>query len=531
MALLNSPTELLARNLRLAPDAVAFIDGERVITYARFDGMCRRTAAWLTARGIRPGDKVAVWLVNRVEWLALYFALARIGAALVAVNTRYRSHEVEYILERSGARMLVLELNFRSIDFPAVLAKVNAQAAVALEQVAVLNPGEGAVPDTVLGKSACTFDLALLPDEDATVTGTPDSLSILFTTSGTTSGPKLVMHSQRTVVLHSQRVAAGYGFEAEGVCLLGVLPLCGVFGFDGVLGAFAAGKPVVLMEAFDARTAAGLIARHQITHLFGSDEMFRRLLDEVEGERPFPSLRVCGYAWFQPWAEDIGRQAWRRGVPLVGLYGSSEVHALFSLQRPQLDDSERVKGGGLPCNPTAQIRIRDIDTGELLPADRPGAIEIRADSNFVGYLNNPQATHAAIDAEGFFATGDVGYLRQDGSFVYQMRQGDAMRLGGFLVSPAEIEDVLKEQPGVQDCQVVGVDIDDQVRCAAFVILDAGAVLDEAALKAAAASVLAAFKVPARIWAVESFPRTQSANGDKIQRAKLREMATQRLDEA
>src|SRR5690606_33506494 len=138
MALLSSLTELLARHVRERPDEVAFIEGDREITYAQFDHMRRATAAWLAEKGIRPGDKVAVWLVNRIEWLALYFGLAHIGAALVAVNTRYRSHELDYILERSGARMLVLELNFRSIDFPAVLANVSPKAAHAVEQVVVL---------------------------------------------------------------------------------------------------------------------------------------------------------------------------------------------------------------------------------------------------------------------------------------------------------------------------------------------------------------------------------------------------------
>jgi acyl-CoA synthetase (AMP-forming)/AMP-acid ligase II len=126
---------LLERHLAERPGAVAFVEGERAITYAEFDVLQRNAAAWLTANGVRAGDHVAVWLVNRIEWLALLFGLARIGATLVAVNTRYRTAELEYILAQSGARMLVLQLNFRQIDFPAVLAEVDASKLPSLEQV------------------------------------------------------------------------------------------------------------------------------------------------------------------------------------------------------------------------------------------------------------------------------------------------------------------------------------------------------------------------------------------------------------
>ena len=167
------------------------------------------------------------------------------------------------------------------------------------------------------------------------------------------------------------------------------------------------------------------------------------------------------------------------------------------------------------------------EPASVVPPGQSGEIEIWADTNFAGYLNNPQASQAAVDKDGFFHTGDIGYLREDGSFVYQTRQGDAMRLAGYLVSPAEIEDVLKAQPGVADVQVVAIDIATRTRVVAFAIALPGCQLDEARLLAAAAHTLAAFKVPAHVWFVDSFPVTQGANGTKIQRAKLREMALEK----
>jgi fatty-acyl-CoA synthase len=534
--LLQTMPALLARNVAQRGDAIAFIDGEREISYREFDRMAAHTAAWLHQQGVRPGDRVAVWLVNRMEWLAMYFGLARLGAAMMTVNTRYRSHELAYILERSEASLLVLQLNFRKIDFPAVLRDVPADAARTLQKVVVVDAGAAAMPPSVLGKPTVAFDLAGLQDAAMAPVddvSSPEAHSILFTTSGTTSGPKLVLHPQRTVTTHSQRVAPAYGFTEEGTRLLAALPFAGVFGFNAAMAAFAAGKPIVVMDTFDGPGAAQLINRHRITHVFGSDEMFRRIIENGRGDLPFPSARVFGFACFHPGIVEYTQAAWARGIPMIGLYGSSEVQALFSLQQRALPLEERIKGGGMPASHGigAEVRIRDVDSGELVAAGQSGAVEIRADTNFIGYLNNPEATARAIDADGFFRTGDVGYLRADGSFVYVTRQGDAMRLGGYLVSPVEIEDVIKTVPGVADVQVVSVDIGNQARPVAFVIAEAGSSPAEQDMVRAAGAALAAFKVPARIWLVDEFPTTQSSNGTKIQRVKLRDMALQRLAQA
>ena len=519
---------LLARNLALRGDAVAFVEGRRAVTYREFDAMVRRSAAWLAAQGVQPGDRVAVWLVNRIEWLAIYFGLARLGAALMAVNTRYRSHELAYILERSQASLLVLQLNFRKIDFPAVLRDVPPESALALRKIIVVDAGDN-LPAQVLGRPTVGFDLAALPDADAPDRATPDAPCVLFTTSGTTSGPKLVVHTQHTIARHGQNVAGGFGLGPDDTRLLAALPLCGTFGLTGVMAAFAAGRPVVLMDTFDGPEAARLLNAQRITHLFGSDEMYQRIIENAPaGDRPFPTVRVFGFASFQPGVLDVTQSAWARGMPMIGLYGSSEVQALFSLQERTLPLEDRILGGGRPACPEARVRIRDVETGALLPPGQVGAIEIKSPTNFVGYFNNPEATAKSIDAEGYFSTGDAGYLREDGSFVYQARLGDAMRLGGYLVSPAEIEDVVKTVPGVQDVQIVAVEIGPQFKPVAFVIAQPGQAPDEAAILAAAGAVLAPFKVPARVWLVDEFPVTQSSNGTKIQRVKLREMALQRL---
>ena len=515
---------MLADHLTHRPDAPAFIEEGRAVSYREFDLLCRQSAAWAAAQGIQSGDRVAVWLVNRVEWLALWFALARAGAALVAVNTRYRAAELEYILQRSGACMLVLQLNFKKIDFPAVLQGVDAAALTALARVAVFGAGLN-MPQTILGRPTATFDPRGHEPVGCVDQSDPDAACIMFTTSGTTKGPKLVIHSQRTLALHSQRIARAYGFDQPGAALLGALPFCGVFGLNAVMGAFAAGAPVCVMETFDGARAAGLIRDHQLTHAFGSDEMFDRIFDHAPGHHPFPSARVFGFGAFHRSGEDFAAPLRQRCVPLAGLYGSSEVQALFSLQREHLPLAQVIDGGGLPASgPAAQVRVRDVESGALLPAGASGEIEIRADTNFLGYYNDPEATAEAVLQDGFFRTGDIGRLREDGSFVYETRRGDAMRLAGFLVSPAEIEDVIKRLPEVADAQVVAVEMNGQSRCVAFVIAAPGATPDPAAVIAWAVASMAPFKVPAAVWQVTEFPVTQGPNGVKIQRGKLREMA-------
>src|SRR4029079_12247958 len=190
---------------------------------------------------------------------------------------------------------------------------------------------------------------------------------------------------------------------------------------------------------------------------------------------------------------------------------------------------ERIQGGGAPvAGVKAEVRVRDVDTAQLLPAGKSGELEIRAPGNFAGYWNDPQATAQAIGSDGFFRTGDIGSVRGDGTFVYETRRGDAMRLAGFLVSPMEVEEVIKEHAGVADVQVVAVEIAGHARCVAFVIPAAHGPASEADVIAIASRRLAAFKVPARVWFVAEFPTTQSANGVKIQRGKLREMALANL---
>jgi fatty-acyl-CoA synthase len=213
------------------------------------------------------------------------------------------------------------------------------------------------------------------------------------------------------------------------------------------------------------------------------------------------------------------------GLRVSGLYGSSEVQALFSTQ----DDlqgtlEERGLGGGWPVSPHAQVRTRDVNSGALLPHGEAGELEIKAPSQMMGYFGNAEATREAVTEDGFYRTGDLGYTLADGRFIFLARLGDALRLSGFLVSPAQIESVIAEHPSVEACQVVGIDRNGETRPYAFVTCPAGISFDEAQVLAFARERMARYKLPVRVVRLDAFPTVQSANAIKVQKAKLRDMA-------
>ncbi len=517
---------MVTRHLEQVPDCCALIVGDRRISYAELDQMGRSAAKWLREQDIGHGDRVAVWLVNRPEWLALMLGLSRIGAVLVAVNTRYRTAELQHILSASGARILIMQAHFRKIDFQALLEDLEPGTVPDLEAIAVLEPA--AEMPRLAGCSTLFFpDLEAPNAPDMADDSSENDLAMLFTTSGTTKLPKLVMHTQRSLASHAYSVARAFRFDQPGAGLLAPLPFCGTFGLVPVMTALAAGTPMAVMETFDAEPAVELIRKHKLTHLFGSDEMYSLIIEAMPEEFRFESLRMCGFAAFQTGAEELSRAADARGIPLAGVYGSSEVQALFSIQAAEGNLQDRCKGGGFPADPHGQLRVRHTESGQLLEPEQSGVLEIRAEGNFAGYFNDPEATTDAVDEEGFFSTGDIGYLRRDGAFVYQTRAGDAIRLSGFLVNPAEIEDLLRDCPGIAEAQVIGADVDGKSACVAFVIAEPDTDIDAEGIRAWLKSVIAPFKVPARVWFLDAFPVTESANGTKIQRAKLRQMAANR----
>ena len=505
----------------LPSNSVAIDDDHRHWTVGDLQSESRRLASGLRALGIGPGDRVALWLPNIPQWLALFFACARIGAIAVSVNTRFRANEVEDIVGRSGCRMLVLWPTFKGIDFAGILGAVDPAALSSLTDIVAFSTAGESVDFRFAGRRCSAYADLARHDEEAMPAADAESRCVIFTTSGTTRAPKFVCHTQKGIVQHIRDVAVGFGMTTPGSRVLQALPLCGVFGFTQALAALAGGAPMRMMAIFDEVDAAAVMQAECITHVNGSDEMLVRLLASRPEPRPFPHLRSFGFARFNPALDDLVERAQARGVIACGLYGMSECLALYALQPLTMPAAERSKGGGALISPQASVRVCDPETGRVLAAGEQGELELRGPSLLLEYYGNPQASKDAFTADGWFRSGDLGYLEADGRF------GDVLRLGGFLTSPQEIEAVLEAEPSVAGAQVVGVNLDGEPVAVGFVIASDQAEFREDELREWCRSRLAGYKVPRRIFRIDEFPTTPSANGTKIQRTKLRQLAIER----
>jgi fatty-acyl-CoA synthase len=490
----------------------------RTLTFGQLNDASRRVGTSLVGLGVERGDRVGIWLPNIPEWLVLYLACARVGAIAVSVNTRFRSAEVEDIVGRAACKVLALWPGFKNIDFAGILAEVNPDALTALESIIVFRP-ENSDP-VIPGRRTIDFDALLAAPPMMEDRGEPDSPCTIFTTSGTTGVPKFVLHGQRGITRHAREAAVGHGYLEEGARLLQILPFCGTFGLAQAMASFAAQRPVVLQTVFDAAEAVALGREYRVTHFNASDEMIARMLDATDDPRPLPDLRFCGFARFAGISGLLERAA-ARGVRMRGLYGMSECQALFALQ--PADNAERIGlAGGRPVSPAAAVRVCHPDTGTELPPGEEGEIQVRGPSVMQGYFQNPEATEKAFTDDGYLRTGDIGYATPDGGFVYTTRAGDALRMGGFMVAPAEIERYLERHPAVRTSAVVAGA--KPGTCVAFVEPEPGAAVTEQELSAFCGEGLARFKVPARIYLLEELPTVPSANGAKIRRNLLREWA-------
>ena len=467
----------------------ALIHHDRTITARELAERAARVAGGLAATGIGAGDRVAVWLPNRPEWLELHVALARLGALTVAVNTRFRAHEVRDLLERSEARAVAFAPGFKGIAFEDILGDAP------VDRIRVGGPEYA----------------ALLEHEPAPDASGPGAPCVAFTSSGTTGRPKLVVHAQGGIVAHARAVAAGFGYDAPDCVALAMLPLCGVFGHSSALGALAGGAPVVLQEAFDAGEAARLVERHRVTHANGSDAMLLRLLEAS----PDPPLREAGFAAFDGDPRAVVDAADAAGTTAYMCYGSTEVQALLAHAPQDGTPERRAIAGGRPVSPATQVRVA---------AD--GELEIRGPSVMAGYLGDEQPD---LTDDGFLRSGDLGRELDDG-FAFTARRGDALRLGGFLVSPHEIEAFLEQGDDIAEALVVAVEHEGAQRPVAFAVARDGAVLDEAAALERCRGSLAAFKVPRRMLELGELPATDSPNGRKVQRSELRRLAAEALQE-
>ncbi|MCA8927074.1 MAG: AMP-binding protein [Alphaproteobacteria bacterium] len=516
---------LLAAAAESAPAVPALIEAGRTTSYAALDDLSRRFATGLSALGLGQGDRIALWLPNTPAHYALTFAVWRMGATVVGVNTRFRAKEVEDIVGRTGARALVFWPGFKDIDFEAILAAIDPAALRGLEMV-IAHDVDGApnVPASVLGRPvhrlSALADAAPMAEDH----GGPDVPAQIFTTSGTTSAPKFVLHAHASLEEHAQRVSAHWRMQAPDAVFFQTAPLCGTVGLVNLTLSAAARTPQVIQALFDPAEAGELIKRHKVTHLVITDEVLVRMLEGEAEQRPYPSLRLVIAFGVNPPLPSHREAFERAGIYANNAFGMSECLAYMALRPRDVPLAEAMFGGGFPVNPASGIRVRDQETGDLCPPGVPGEIEVSGPTLMLEYADNPEANARAWTEDGWLRTGDLGQMREDGCLVYLSRINDMLRLSGFLVSPAEIEAELEKEPGIAKAQVISINTARGVRAFGFVELKPDADFDEQALIARCRRNLANYKCPVRVVAVEEWPLAISPNTIKIQRVKLREWA-------
>jgi fatty-acyl-CoA synthase len=498
--------------------------GQR-LTFADLARGVDRAAKGLIALGIRPGDKVALWLLNRPEWIEAAFAVMKIGGVLVPINTRLRTEDVAYIADQSDSTALILAERSGPIDYLAMVRELVppgvASAATRLPKLRhIVLFGDEPRPDTVawsavLSRGAAVDDASLAARADAV---DPEDLAFLMYTSGTTGFPKGAMHCHRIVRNVTDRAFRLAITERDVIMMY--LPLFHLFAFsEGLLTSMVSGARQVLTEGFDPAESLDLMARERATVLHGFDTHYKELIEAQERDpRDIGRIRTGIAAAGMQSSTAIARRARKVFGPLVSGFGMSEIGVGVAIGALDSTEEQCCEASGFPA-PGYEVRIVDPETGHDQPAEVPGEILARGYTLMRGYYEKPEATAAAIDADGWLHTGDMGLLRADGHLRFMGRYKDMLKIGGENVDPMEVEAFLMTHPAVNLVAVVSFpDARLSEVGVAFVRLEPGQALTEDDVLAHCRGRIASFKIPRRVIFVDDFPMTSSG---KIQKVKLR----------
>ncbi|GAA2881307.1 hypothetical protein GCM10010472_44280 [Pseudonocardia halophobica] len=504
--------ELLAGHAETRPDQIAYIDDQRSLTYGDLAGTTAQIAGHLQRMGVRPGDRVLLYLDNRVEVAESYLAVPRAGAVAVCANPQAATAEVAHILTDSGSRVVITDA--------AHLAIVRELARGAdLLAVVVVGDAEGA-PGPVEEVAYADLLAALPIEAPRDCLGLDDTAWMLYT-SGTTGRPKGVYLTQRGcfwVVAACWAPILGLGPDDV---VLSALPLFHSYALVlCVLGVFAVGATTRLLSRFSVTDTASRFTggpEGDVTVFPGVPTMFHYLLDRV-GDQGFsaPALRACVSAGaILPAAVNEKFEA-AFGIRLLDGYGITETSTMVTMNWPT---GTRVMGScGLPL-PGLSVRLVDPQSGKDVMPGEEGELWVQGPNVTPGYHNLPEAT-AAVLVDGWYRTGDLarrdahGYLRISG------RTKELIIRGGENIYPAEVEDALIASDQVKDAAVVGMPhLHLGEIPVAFVVPITPGHLDHEAVLAVARARLSSFKLPERLIECEDIPRTGSG---KILRFRLQE---------
>lgn len=499
------------------PDREALVGSGRRLTYAQLRAEVTRLAARLHGLGVRKGDKVAILMGNRPEWVLSALAITSLGGVMVALNTWSTAPELDYLIRHSDATYIIATPAFLKYDYARMLGELGPLA----ERFPLLR-GVLAVGDTVPegwlplhGDGANEKDAESARAELARLAETvrPGDPAFLLYTSGSTSRPKGVQLLHAGLIENMWNIGERQHVTERDRLWLSVSLFWGLGCVNAMMNLLTHGGCIVLQEHFDAGEALRLIESERCTMLYGTPNMVQALSEHPERPlRDLGSLRG-GMAMGTP--EQIMRAIDLGAREVCNIYGMSETYGNSHVTDVRDPLEKRLRSVGRPLPGVTQM-IVDPETGREQPAGQTGEIRLRG---YVtpGYYKDPALTAHCFDERGFFRTGDLGCVDEDGYLYFRGRLKEMVKTGGINVSPAEVEEAIMSHPAVSLAHVVGVpdDCRDEI-LAAVVVLDGDAGVSPEALIRHCRERLAAYKVPrlVRIVTEQELPLTTTGKVQK-----------------
>jgi len=531
--------ELWAKN---TPDKeyIVYSDRNLRFTWAQFNQRVDEAALGFLAIGVKKGDHVGVWAQNVPEWLTYMYACAKIGAVYVTVNTSYKQHELEYLVENSDMHTLCItdgtwDSNYVDMTYEMLpelrqsqRGQLKSPRFPKMKNVVYIGQEKfrgmySASELLLLGKN---MDIQTLKDIQKTVV--PDDVMMMQYTSGTTGFPKGVMLSHYNLANNGYLTGEHMNFtDKDKLCVC--VPLFHCFGVTlATTNCLTHGCTQVMVERFDPLVVLASIHKERCTGLYGVPTMFIAELNHPMFDMfDMSSLRTGIMAGALCPIELMKRVSEKMYMQITSVYGLTECSP--GMTQTRIDDSFEVRTTtvGTPYEFT-EVVVMNPETGEILPDETQGEICCRGYLNMKGYYKNPNATAEAIDKDGWLHSGDLGIRDEQGNYRITGRIKDMIIRGGENIYPREIEEYLYHLEGVKDIQVAGIASEKYgEEVGAFIILKEGSNLDEQTVREYCRGQIARHKIPKYIFFIKEFPMTGSG---KIQKFKLRDLGLQWLKE-
>jgi fatty-acyl-CoA synthase len=505
--------DLIDELARRYPEREALVGSAQRYTYHELRTEVRRLARALHALGVRRGDKVAILMGNRPEWLIADFAITLLGAVMVGVNTWATARELQHILSHSDTRFLFCVARFLKHDYAAMLPELDLPQ---LERIICV--GDGGRPGWLsyddLRSRAGSVEESIIDAAQRAVR--PQDMAYLLYTSGSTALPKGVEIQHYALIENMWHIGERQKVTEHDRLWLAVSLFWGLGCENALFNLLTHGGCIVLQEHFDAGQALELIERERCTVFYGTPNMAQALCEHPErAVRDLSSLRG-GATIGTP--EQIMRVVELGAREICNIYGLTETYGNCNVADARDPLERRLSNVGRPLTGVAQ-RIVDPQTGDLLPPGEVGEVRVKGYVT-TGYYKDPARTREAFDEHGFFRTGDLGMLDAEGYLHFRGRIKEMVKTGGINVAPIEVEEVLLAHPAVQAAFVTGVPdaVHDEL-LAAVIVPKRGASLSEREVTEHCRKSLAAYKVPRliRFAAEAELPLTSTG---KVQKNRL-----------